>query len=387
MIPSGISGINDMLGSGIPKGSRVVYSMEPGVNGQLFMISTLASALDKKLSCLVVLPFTTVDSFRRDAMATRSGSIKFSSKKLTFIDAIDRERIQKSTNSTDTAQKEWKAKISKICSDKKIEVIFVYLDLLSEEFGIERALNIFEPDKDDPKRTLIVEYLNLEGDAQLDRFVHDFSFDVVISIKSSFPPMAPFDYFTIVHTSWFPQPARSVPFIIKEGCIVPYIPRIVVTGPAKAGKSTLITTASHDGLSVDRLGLDQDSTTVAMDFGLLEWKGFIITLYGTPGQPRFDLMIPGMFNHAMGVILMVDATKPESLSRAKEMKGLVKGRNMPMIIAANKGDLPDRMSEAEIRKGLGIRKDIPVVFISAKQKAEVRHLLESFVDSITQFPY
>jgi small GTP-binding protein len=161
----------------------------------------------------------------------------------------------------------------------------------------------------------------------------------------------------------------------------------VVTGPAKAGKSTLITTASHDGLSVDRLGLDQNSTTVAMDFGLLEWKGFIITLYGTPGQPRFDLMIPGMFTHAMGVILMLDATKPESLSRAKEMKSLVKERNMPMIIVANKGDLPDRMSEADIRRGLGIGKDIPVVFISAKEKAEVRHLLESFVDSITQFPY
>jgi small GTP-binding protein len=199
--------------------------------------------------------------------------------------------------------------------------------------------------------------------------------------------MAPFDYFTLAYTSWSPRPARSIPFIITEGRILPYIPRIVVTGPAKAGKSTFITSASQDGLSVDRLGLDHESTTVAMDFGLLDRKGFYITLYGTPGQPRFDLMIPGMFRHAMGVIMMVDATRPESLSRAKEMIHLITERNMPMIIAANKSDLPDRMSEEEIRTALEIRKDIPVVFLSAKRKGEAKRVLESFVDSITQFPY
>ncbi|MFA4825496.1 MAG: GTP-binding protein [Methanoregula sp.] len=387
MIPTGINGLDDMLGDGIPEGSKMVYSMEAGVNGQLFMLSTLASALAKKLSCLVILPYTTVDSFRRDAMATRSGSIDLCSKNLTYIDAIDRERIQKSTRSADTAQKEWRAKVAKICRDKQVDVIFVYIDLLCEDFGIEQALDIFEEENDEPKRTLIVEYLNLEGETQLDRFIHDFAFDVVISIKSSFPPMASFDYFTLVHTSWSPLPARSVPFIITEGRIAPYIPRIVVTGPAKAGKSTFITTASHDGLSVDRFGLDNDSTTVAMDFGLLDWKGFYITLYGTPGQPRFDLMIPGMFKHAMGVILIVDATKPESLPRAKQMIGLITERNMPMIIAANKKDLPSRLSEAEIRTALEIRKDIRVVFLSAKKKAEVKRMLRSFVDFITQFPY
>ena len=387
MIPTGVSDIDEMLGDGIPEGSRVLYSMDAAVDGQLFMISALACAIEKKHSILVVLPYTTVDSFRHDAMTTRSGSIDLSSKNLTFIDSIDRERIQKGTRSTDTAQKEWKAKIAKICRDKQVDIIFVYFDLLCEDFGIERAMKIFEQEKNEPKRTIIMEYLNLGGETQLERFVHDFSFDVVISIKASFPPMAPFDYFTLVHTSWSDKPARSVPFIITGGRIVPYIPRIVVTGPAKSGKSTFITSASHAGLSVDRQGLDHDSTTVAMDFGLLDWKGFYITLYGTPGQPRFDLMIPGMFKHAMGVILMVDATKPESLSRAKQMIGLVTERNVPMIIAANKSDLPDRMSEDEIRTALEIRNDIPVVFLSAKRKAEVRHVLESFVDSITQFLY
>jgi signal recognition particle receptor subunit beta len=148
-----------------------------------------------------------------------------------------------------------------------------------------------------------------------------------------------------------------------------------------------VTNASIEGIAVDRVGLDGDPTTGVMDLGILHWKGFDITLYGTPGNPRLDLLIPGMFKHTMGVILMVDATKPELLPRAKEMTGLLAERSVPMVIAANKNDLPGRMEEKEIRAALGVRDDIPLFFISATSKSDVRHVLESLVDSITQFPY
>jgi len=382
-----MNGVDDLLGGGIPKGSRVLYSMEPGVNGQLFMISSLCRAIAKDLSCLVILPHTTVEAFSNDVRAMKAGLIDLSSEKIVFIDAIDRERIQKNSNSSDSAQHEWKLRIAKICREKKIDIIFAYFDLLSEDFGIEHGLDILRQGDDVLKQTLILEHLNLEGEPLLSRFIYDFSFDVVISIKSSFMPVPHFDYFTLVHTSWFPQPARSVPFVTAKGRVVPYIPRIVVTGPAKSGKSTFVTNASIEGLSVDRVGLDGDSTTVVMDLGLLHWKGFDITLYGTPGQPRFDPLIPGMFKHTMGVILMVDATKPRFLPRAKEMIGMLAERRVPIVIAANKTDLPGRMEEKEIRAALEIKGDIPIFFISATNKADVRYVLESLVDSITQFPY
>ena len=387
MISTGVNGIDDMLRNGIPKGSRVLYSMEPGVNGQLFMVSSLCRAIAMELSCLVILPHTTVETFSNDVRAMKAGLIDLSSEKIVFIDSIDRERFQKSSHHPDSAQHEWKARIAKICREKKIDVIFVYFDLLSEDFGIERGLDILGQGDDILKPTLILELLNLEGEALLSRFIHDFSFDVVISIKSSFLTVPHFDYFTLVHTSWSPQPARSVPFVTAKGRIVPYIPRIVVTGPAKSGKSTFVTNASIEGISVDRMGSDGDLTTVVMDLGVLHWKGFDITLYGTPGQPRFDPLIPGMFKHTMGVILMVDATKPQFLPRAKEMIGMLAERSVPMVIAANKTDLPGRMAEKEIRAALGVRDDISIFFITATQKDDVRHVLESLVDSITQFPY
>jgi uncharacterized protein len=387
MISTGMNGVDDMLGGGIPQGSRVLYSMEPGVNGQLFMVSSLCRAIEKGLSCLVILPHTTVETFSHDVQAMKAGLINLSSEKIVFIDAIDRERIQKSSHSPDSARKEWKARIAKICREREIDIIFAYFDLLYEEFGIGDALDILKGENNDPKRTLVLELLNFEGEPLLYRFIHDFSFDVVISIKSSFMPVPHFDYFTLVHTSWSPQPVRSVPFITAGGRVVPYIPRIVVTGPAKSGKSTFVTNASIQGISVDRVGLDGDPTTVVMDLGMLHWKGFDITLYGTPGQPRFDLLIPGMLKHTMGVILMVDSTKPLLLPRAKEMIGLLTEHHIPMIIVANKNDLPGIMDEKEIRAGLGVRNDIPLFFISATRNADVRYVLESLVDSITQFSY
>jgi len=387
MISTGMNGIDEMLGGGIPQGSRVLYSMEPGVNGQIFMVSSLCRAIAKDLSCLVILPHTTVEAFRHDVIAMKMGLINLSSEKIVFVDAIDRERIQKSSPSPDSALHEWKARIAKICRERKIDIIFAYFDLLSEDFGIECGLDILGQGYDDLKQTLILELLNLEGEPLLTRFIHDFSFDVVISIKSTFLPAPHFDYFSLVHTSWSPQPVRSVPFVTTEGRIVPYVPRIVVTGPAKSGKSTFVTNASIEGIAVDRVGLDGDPTTVVVDLGILHWKGFDITLYGTPGQQRFDLLIPGMFQHTMGVILIVDATNSPSLPRAKEMIGLLAERRVPMVIAANKKDLPGRMEEKEIRTALGVRDDIPLFFISATRKADVRHVLESLVDSITQFPY
>ena len=50
MILTGMYGIDDMLGGGIPRGSRVLYSLEPGVDGQLFMISTFTLSKQAK-SC------------------------------------------------------------------------------------------------------------------------------------------------------------------------------------------------------------------------------------------------------------------------------------------------------------------------------------------------
>jgi uncharacterized protein len=387
MISTGINGIDEMLGGGIPDGSRVLYSMEPGVDGQLFMISAFLCALAQRLPCLVILPNTTVDAFLHDAAAMRGSKIELSPDTVVFMDAVDRERIQRACKSSGMKEQEWQARIQKICREKRIEIIFAYFDLLYEDCGLGAGLKLIESARTGNTPTIILEHLNLEGKPLVERFIHEFLYDLVITIRSSFPPIPQFSFFTIVHTSWSPVMARSVPFIISDGKIIPYIPRIVITGPAGAGKSTFVSNASDEGHSIDRKGINGDSTTVAMDFGYLRWKDFDITLYGTPGHARFDPLLPPVLNHAMGVVIIIDATKPDSLPRAKDLIALVAKKRVPMVIAANKMDLPDTMNEQKIKSSLGLADEIPLFFISASKRNDVHRVLESMVDHITQFSY
>jgi signal recognition particle receptor subunit beta len=89
----------------------------------------------------------------------------------------------------------------------------------------------------------------------------------------------------------------------------------------------------------------------------------------------------------MGVVLLVDATKPLALERARYHIQLITKKHLPMVVAANKADLPKTMTDRQIRKELQLSGDTPIFFISATRKSDVRLVLESLVDFITKFTY
>lgn len=386
MISTGVTGLDELLGKGIPRGSRVLYSLEPGVDGQLFMISSLSCSLAKGLSCMVILPNATVDAFRNDAVA-KCGT-KLDMKKtgpVVFLDAIDRERIQKSARTPEAQAKEWQARIKKICRENKVDVIFAYLDLLNEDFGLDTAIQILESGRSDDKTTLFIEHLNLEGPVLLDRFISRYSFDLVMSVRSSDRPVPQFTYFTLVHSSWSASASRSVPFIISESRIVPYIPKIVVTGPADSGKTTFVANATEGDIPTDRTGKDRDPVPEIMDYGWLRWRDFDISLHGTPGHMKYDPLLPPTLKHAMGVVLVIDATKPDTFERARHFIDMIEKKKIPYVVAANKCDQPGSMAAGKIRAELNISRKIPIFPISATVRTDVHHVLESLVDYITRY--
>lgn len=388
MISTGVTGLDELLGSGIPRGSRVIYSLEPGVDGQLFMISALSCALAKGRSCLLILPNATVDAFHSDAVS-KCGvklDLKLKNSRVAFIDAVDRERIQKGSKTPAAQKREWQARIQKICRENAVEIIFCYFDLMSEDFGLVDALEILETARAEQKATLILEHLNLEGAPLLSRFATEFAFDLVLSVRSSSRPVPHFNYFTLLHCSWSDLQRRSVPFVISDNRIVPYVPKIVVTGPAHSGKSTFVATASEGGRAGTGDGPGREPASEAMDYGWLRWNDFEITLYGTPGPARFDPLIPPALSRAMGVVVVIDGTKPDTFARAEELIALITNRKIPFVIAATRNDLPGATAPAEIRRRLGIAPGIPVYPVSAKQPADVRRVLESLVDTIVQPP-
>ena len=96
--------------------------------------------------------------------------------------------------------------------------------------------------------------------------------------------------------------------------------KIVFTGPVGAGKTTAIATLSDDApISTNESATDmtqkrKSETTVAMDYGTMKLDGREkIHLYGTPGQERFNFMWDILTNNALGVIILVDNTRPDPI--------------------------------------------------------------------------
>lgn len=94
--------------------------------------------------------------------------------------------------------------------------------------------------------------------------------------------------------------------------------KIVFAGPMGAGKTTAIRAISEidpvstDMFNHDREQSDKETTTVALDYGQLTLEGDrILRLYGTPGQGRFSFMWDIVGAGALGVILLLDASRPD----------------------------------------------------------------------------
>lgn len=94
--------------------------------------------------------------------------------------------------------------------------------------------------------------------------------------------------------------------------------KIIFTGPVGAGKTTAINSISDvppiktDASASDMTKSRKASTTVAMDYGIMNLDdGEKLHLYGTPGQERFDFMWKILVNGGIGLVLLLDNTRPD----------------------------------------------------------------------------
>lgn len=96
--------------------------------------------------------------------------------------------------------------------------------------------------------------------------------------------------------------------------------KILFTGTMGAGKTTAIgaiseipplrTDVHNTDLSVCKL-----TTTVGLDYGEVTLEsGEKIRLYGTPGQQRFDFMWDILSKGALGLIMLIDNSRPDPLA-------------------------------------------------------------------------
>ncbi len=170
--------------------------------------------------------------------------------------------------------------------------------------------------------------------------------------------------------------------------------KIVVTGPFSAGKTTLIRTISEiTVLSTEKDITDHTKsrkaeTTVAMDFGRITIdRDLVLYLFGTPGQDRFDFMWEILGEGMLGYILLVDASRQDSLDEAVGiLAAFRKMARVPFVVALNRSAGVSSDDEDRVRSILELDEDTPVVPCDATDRESVKAvllaLLYSVVDSL-----
>ncbi|MBI5000976.1 MAG: 50S ribosome-binding GTPase [Euryarchaeota archaeon] len=184
----------------------------------------------------------------------------------------------------------------------------------------------------------------------------------------------------ISNVGWKKVRQTSVPIkVLRPGGLRVYVPKILVTGPYNAGKSSMTRAISTSSVSVDRMG-----TTVAMDHGYLDYNGFATEVFGTPGQEMFDPLLAYLADEAVGIILVVDSTAPGTFPRAKDMLARTRALNLPLVVAANHSDKPGAKPVEEIRAELALPDNVPILRTVATAGSGIRDVLDKLMKRILE---
>ena len=166
--------------------------------------------------------------------------------------------------------------------------------------------------------------------------------------------------------------------------------KVLVTGPFDAGKTTFIRTISEiTVLSTERPvsgGQQQDTTTVAMDFGRITVGGDLaLYLFGTPGQERFEFMWDILAEGMLGFVFMFDASRADAGEEARRIQAaFAELADVPHVVAVNRvgtGDGADRRL-AEIRALLDLDDDVPVLACDARERDDVKQVLVALLRQV-----
>jgi len=380
MFKLGIRVLDDKM-SALPAQGSVLLISSPGIDPAPFCISALANAVRHHDRAIYLVNNKPPASVRREAELLghdlvrheEEGTFRLvdsfsgysgipSDEKYLVRDPADMKQVQEVLDRAGAAN------------------ALVLLDSMSSHMdmhgdGLEGFLGMVERLKQ--KSCVVVLFSTWGYDPECVRRIKG-EFETVLSLR-------PVDEISVVRQLLFAEKIGSIAFeklavpvkVLRPGGVRVYFPKVLITGPHQSGKSTMVRALSTSAVSVDRMG-----TTVAMDYGYMDYQGFACDLYGTPGQELFDPILYYLAEEAVAVILVVDATAVESFGRARTMMQLTNAGAVPLIVAANHYDKEGALPLEKIRELLHLDGGVPIVPTVATTKRGLAELLDALISTL-----
>lgn len=167
--------------------------------------------------------------------------------------------------------------------------------------------------------------------------------------------------------------------------------KILFTGTMGAGKTTAIASVSEVPPIVTDVhnsdtSVAKSRTTVGLDFGLLTIdNGDRIRLFGTPGQARFDFLWKILVKNALGLIILIDNSRPDPLADlAVYLDGFSDElESLPCVIGVGRMDThssPDLDAYSQLLEDK--QRIIPILPVDVRQKGDVLLLIDTLLTQI-----
>jgi len=366
--PTGIPKLNELLGGGLSPGELIAFWSSPGLDSSVFA-HMIADAAVKRGENVAYFTQSKKDSTVLREMERYGFELKG---KLIFIDGysglVNRPSdaaylVKRARNVGDIT-----AALKRALERKPTIVVFDSLSSIIDVCGKDTL------DEVEVWRNMLKEvgaagiFMFTEWPYESDTLekIKDM-LDTIVRLSALEESVVNQRFFTVIKQDGKWVDRTGVPFEVGPDGLRVEIPKIVVTGPEGSGKSSFVASASTNAISAGRAG-----TTVGIDYGRVDYQGFNVSLFGTPSHKRFDAILPVVGRNAKGVIVLVDATQPETFPHANiflEKTGLT---NAPKIVVSNHTGLPGALSVGEIRKKMNLPDKVPLIALTEREKEEGR---------------
>src|SRR3954464_12797285 len=149
--------------------------------------------------------------------------------------------------------------------------------------------------------------------------------------------------------------------------------KIVIVGGFGVGKPTMVGSVSEikpltteETMTQAGIGVDDNygsetktATTVAMDFGRISITDqLVLSLFGTPGQERFWFLWNGLFEGALGAVVLVDTRR---LEVSFDVMDRLEERGVPFVVAINAFAGAPVHPAGELRAALDLPDAVPII--------------------------